>query len=122
MAHVLTGAAVEAPLRVQKIDVADLKVALAKGLDDFLAWPSHAIFLCIIYPVVGLIVARAALGGAMMPLAFPIVAGFALVVPSRASGSTRFRAGASRGSTARPGTSCSTCSSRPRSAPSRCSA
>jgi uncharacterized membrane protein len=81
MAHVLTSAAIDAHLRVQKIDVADLKVALAKGLDDFLARPSHAIFLSIIYPVVGLNDVRAALGGAMMPLAFPIVAGFALVGP-----------------------------------------
>lgn len=81
MAHVLTGAELDVHPRVQKIDVADLKVALAKGLDDFLARPSHAIFLSIIYPVVGLIVVRAALGGAMMPLAFPIVAGFALVGP-----------------------------------------
>jgi uncharacterized membrane protein len=81
MAHVLTGADIGAPPRVRKIDLADIKAALAKGLDDFLARPSYAIFLGIIYPIVGLIVVRAALGGAMMPLIFPIVAGFALVGP-----------------------------------------
>jgi uncharacterized membrane protein len=81
MAHALIGADIGAVPRVQKIDVADIKLALAKGLDDFLAVPSHAIFLGIIYPIVGLIVVRAALGGALMPLIFPIVAGFALVGP-----------------------------------------
>jgi uncharacterized membrane protein len=81
MAHVLTGAEIGAVPRVQKIDVADIKLALAKGLGDFLAVPSHAIFLAIIYPIVGLVVVRAALGGALMPLIFPIVAGFALVGP-----------------------------------------
>src|SRR5580704_4579836 len=81
MAHVLTGADIGAPPRVRKIDLADIKAALAKGLDDFLARPSYAIFLGIIYPIVGLIVVRTALGGAMMPLVFPIVAGFALVGP-----------------------------------------
>jgi uncharacterized membrane protein len=81
MAHALMGADIGAVPRVQKIDAADIRRALAKGLDDFLAVPSHAIFLAIIYPIVGLIVVQAALGGAMMPLVFPIVAGFALVGP-----------------------------------------
>jgi uncharacterized membrane protein len=81
MAHALTDAGFGAFPRVRKIDTADLQSALAKGLDDFLAMPSHAIFLSIIYPIVGLIVVQAALGGALMPLIFPIVAGFALVGP-----------------------------------------
>jgi len=81
MAHVLMGADIGAAPRVRKIDVADVKLALAKGIDDFLAVPSHAIFLAIIYPIVGLIVVQAAFGGALMPLLFPIVAGFALVGP-----------------------------------------
>ena len=81
MAHALIGADTDAVPHVRKIDVAEIKLALAKGLDDFLAVPSHAIFLGIIYPIVGLIVVRAAIGGALMPLIFPIVAGFALVGP-----------------------------------------
>ena len=31
-----------------------LKDALAKGIDDFCAMPTHVIFLSIIYPLVGL--------------------------------------------------------------------
>ena len=47
---------------VRTIGVADLKDALARGLADFSAMPTHAAFLCLIYPVVGLVLARAALG------------------------------------------------------------
>ena len=49
--HVLTGAG-ESPAYpvVRKIGVADLKDALAKGIDDFLAMPTHVIFLAVIYP------------------------------------------------------------------------
>ena len=48
--------------------------------------PSHAVFLSLIYPIVGLILVQLANGGAVMPLVFPIVAGFALVGPFAALG------------------------------------
>ena len=38
---------------VRKIGPADLKDALAKGIDDFLAMPSSLVFLGLIYPIVG---------------------------------------------------------------------
>ena len=40
---------------VRTIGPADLKDALAKGIADFSAMPSHAIFLCVIYPLGGLV-------------------------------------------------------------------
>ena len=57
--HVLTGAG-ESPTYpiIRKIGFADLKDAAAKGIDDFWVMPTHAIFLAIIYPLVGLFVAR----------------------------------------------------------------
>ncbi len=67
---------------VRKITVADLKESLRLGLDDFRAKPSHLVFLGIIYPVVGLIVARLAISfGDALPLLYPLVAGFALMGP-----------------------------------------
>ena len=36
---------------VSKIGPADLKDALAKGIDDFLAMPSSHVFLGLIYPI-----------------------------------------------------------------------
>jgi uncharacterized membrane protein len=71
---------------VRTITTADLKDALAKGIDDFRAIPSHAVFLSLIYPIVGLILLQFALGNAVMPLLFPIIAGFALVGPFAAIG------------------------------------
>lgn len=85
--HVIFGAAPNlADPVVRKIGVADLKDALRRGLDDFLAMPSHAAFLCLIYPVVGLLLARLAFGADVLPLLFPLAAGFALIGPLAALG------------------------------------
>lgn len=51
---------------IRKISVADLRDALAKAMDDFYAMPTHAMFLCIIYPIiypiVGFVLARLMFG------------------------------------------------------------
>jgi len=85
-AHVITGAADTSTLHIRKIGLVDLKYALARGVDDFLTMPSHAIFLCLIYPVVGFVLARLVLGYNVIPLLFPLAAGFALVGPFAALG------------------------------------
>ena len=84
-AHVILGASDDA-LKIRKIGFADLKDALSRGLDDFLAMPSHAVFLCLIYPVVGVVIARIVLGYNVLPLLFPLAAGFALLGPFAAIG------------------------------------
>jgi len=71
---------------VRRIGVADLKDALAKGAGDFLAAPTQLFFLCIIYPIIGLIAARAAWGGPLLPLFYPLASGFALIGPLAALG------------------------------------
>jgi uncharacterized membrane protein len=71
---------------VRKIGLADLRDALAKGADDFYAMPTHAIFLCIIYPIVGFALARLAFGYSVLPLLYPLASGFALVGPIAALG------------------------------------
>src|SRR6266852_7883445 len=85
--HVLSGAG-ESPAYpiVRKIRIADLKDALAKGIDDFWAMPTHVIFLAIIYPLVGLFLARMTFGLGVMPLLFPLAAGYALIGPFAAIG------------------------------------
>jgi len=85
--HLIAGAG-EVPARptVRTIGLSDLADALAKGIDDFLAMPSHAIFLCVIYPIVGLVVGRLTAGYDVLPLLFPLMAGFALVGPFAAIG------------------------------------
>src|SRR5947207_7919693 len=71
---------------VRSIELSDLNDALRRGWDDFKAVPSHAIILCIIYPVLGLVLARTVLGYSVLPLLFPLAAGFALLGPFAALG------------------------------------
>ncbi|MDB5654101.1 MAG: hypothetical protein JWQ94_1714 [Tardiphaga sp.] len=71
---------------IRKVSLADLRDALRLGWEDFQAAPSYAIMLCLIYPVVGLMLARTALGYSVLPLLFPLAAGFALVGPFAALG------------------------------------
>ncbi|MBV9523920.1 MAG: DUF2189 domain-containing protein, partial [Alphaproteobacteria bacterium] len=75
-----------APPVVRRIGPADLKDALVRGVDDFRAVPTHAIFLCLIYSIVGLALGRLMFGYGMLPLLFPLVAGFALLGPVAAVG------------------------------------
>ncbi|HJU19190.1 MAG TPA: DUF2189 domain-containing protein [Stellaceae bacterium] len=79
-------AAPATPPRVRHIAAADLVEAVQRGLDDFMAYRSDVIFLCLIYPVVGLVLARLASGYAMLPLIFPLASGFALIGPLAAIG------------------------------------
>ena len=71
---------------IRKIGLSDLHLALQKGWEDFKAVPTHAIILCIIYPVIGLILARLAFSYDVLPMLFPLAAGFALVGPFAALG------------------------------------
>lgn len=71
---------------VRKITTADVRDALARGFDDFGAMPTHYFFVCLIYPVVGVVLARLAFGYEMLPLIFPMAAGFALLGPVVAVG------------------------------------
>jgi uncharacterized membrane protein len=70
---------------VRRITASDLLQSLTHGYDDFAAMPSHAIFLCVIYPLLGLLLIAVTLGYSM-PLAFPLAAGFALIGPLAAIG------------------------------------
>src|SRR6202023_899022 len=85
--HMLVGASTgPKDLVIRRITPSDLFDALARGIDDFVAMPSHAVFLCVIYPLLGIALIRMTGGNSMLPLAFPIAAGFALVGPLAAIG------------------------------------
>jgi uncharacterized membrane protein len=66
---------------VREISLVDLKEALRKGLDDFLAMPSHLLFLGLFYPLFGLVLGAFMFTEDGIALLFPLVAGFALVGP-----------------------------------------
>ena len=71
---------------IHRIAAADLRDVLARGLDDFGAYRADVIFLCVIYPIVGLLLARLVVGYDILPLLFPIASGFALIGPVAAVG------------------------------------
>jgi uncharacterized membrane protein len=85
--HILVGTN-ETPARpvIRRIMPSDLFHSLARGVDDFAAMPSHAVFLCVIYPLLGILLIALTLGYSMVPMAFPIAAGFALIGPLAAIG------------------------------------
>jgi len=71
---------------IRRIDTGDVWKALQRGWEDFLANPTQLVFLAIIYPIIGLIAARATSGGDVMPLLWPLASGFALIGPVAALG------------------------------------
>jgi len=84
--HVRPADEVAAELTIRKIGLSDLRRALQAGWQDFQAVPSHAVMLCAIYPVLGLVLARAVMGYSVLPLLFPLAAGFTLLGPFAALG------------------------------------
>jgi uncharacterized membrane protein len=76
-----------APLpAVRRIGVGDLKDALSKGLDDFEAYRTDVLFLCLVYPLAGIALLWLTFGYDMLPLIFPLASGFALIGPVAAVG------------------------------------
>ena len=75
----LFGEAARVPIR--KIELSELGEALRLGWEDFKAMPSHAVVVCVIYPVLGIALFRMVLGYSVLPLLFPLAAGFALIGP-----------------------------------------
>ena len=71
---------------IRRIGTADLIDCLRKGLDDFAAMPSHLLFLGLIYPILGVILAALTFSNNALPLLFPLASGFALVGPFAAIG------------------------------------
>lgn len=71
---------------IGKIDTSDLKDVLVKGFRDFDAKPTHFVLLFIIYPIVGVILINLTAGYQILPLIFPVIAGFALIGPFAAVG------------------------------------
>ena len=70
---------------VRRIGLADIGAALRDGLADFKAIPTQLVFLGLIYPVIGVIAARAATDD-LMPLLFPLFTGVSLMGPVLAIG------------------------------------
>ncbi len=73
-------------LPVNEIGIADIKNALRQGYSDFMAQPSHLLFIALIYPIAGVLLARLTVSYNIFPLLFPLASGFALLGPFAAIG------------------------------------
>lgn len=80
------GSQLTAPPRTNRIGLADLRVALRKGFADFSRFRSDVMFLVLIYPVIGVALTVLAFHRALMPMIFPMAAGFLLLGPVAAVG------------------------------------
>jgi uncharacterized membrane protein len=85
LGHSLRGQDIPMPA-VRRIRASDLRAVLLRGLADFEAYRSDVIFICLIYPLVGILLAWLSFGYNFLPLLFPLASGFALVGPVAAVG------------------------------------
>ncbi|HEY3951710.1 DUF2189 domain-containing protein [Phenylobacterium sp.] len=72
--------------QVRRITVQDLKDSLRAGVADLGALRDDILFIGLIYPVAGLVLARLAADYALLPMVFPLASGFALLGPVAAIG------------------------------------
>ena len=85
VAQELGGRTQVAPI-IQRIGPADLRAALRLGFADFGALRTDVIVIGLLYPIVGTVLIYAAIHSNILPLVFPLLAGFMLVGPAAAVG------------------------------------
>jgi uncharacterized membrane protein len=71
---------------IRSLSLHDLRVALRKGWADVMAFRSDVVFVCLLYPVIGGVLAVLAVQGNSLQLVFPTLSGFALAGPVAAVG------------------------------------
>jgi uncharacterized membrane protein len=71
---------------IRRIEARDLWDALRKGMGDLGAARADILFIALIYPIAGLVLARLAFSLDLLPLVFPLLSGFALLGPVAAIG------------------------------------
>jgi uncharacterized membrane protein len=72
--------------RIAQIGMLDVLDALRRGWVDFSEKPSHYVFLCLLYPIAGVVLVVWSAGANLLPLMFPLASGFALLGPVAAIG------------------------------------
>jgi uncharacterized membrane protein len=71
---------------VRRLETADLWSALKMGLADFAAARDDVVFIALIYPLAGLVLAAVAMRIDLLPMVFPLLSGFAILGPLAAVG------------------------------------
>ncbi|KUO54417.1 MAG: cytochrome C oxidase subunit I [Alphaproteobacteria bacterium BRH_c36] len=71
---------------VRKLTTDDVWTALKRGFEDFQAFRTDVLFLCLIYPLIGIVLAWSTFHYRALPLLAPMAFGFALLGPIAAVG------------------------------------
>ncbi|WP_374653956.1 DUF2189 domain-containing protein [Dongia sp.] len=66
---------------VRQIEIGDFREIFQRAWSDFGAYRTDVFFLVVIYPIIGIVMARMVFGYDMLPLLFPMISGFALIGP-----------------------------------------
>lgn len=72
--------------KVQTLTTEDIRAALRQGASDFAAVRSDVMFICLLYPAIGVLLVAVGFHMQLLPVVFPVAAGFALVGPFAAIG------------------------------------
>lgn len=75
------GGDAETTPKIQKLSMDDIRAALSLGWQDVLKFRSDVLALVVIYPLIGFALAFLAFEQALLPMLFPMAAGFALLGP-----------------------------------------
>lgn len=76
----------ERPITLRHVGFGDLTAALREGFDDFVNLRTDVLAIGLIYPLAGLLIFQIAFNASLVPLLFPLIAGFALLGPFAALG------------------------------------
>lgn len=72
--------------QVRRISMADLRDALRRGVDDMGAIRDDVLFIGLIYPIAGIVLAAVAFNYNLLIMLFPLASGFAILGPVAATG------------------------------------
>lgn len=75
-----------APPQIGRIEPEDLGHALREGLHDLGVARTDVVFIAVLYPLAGLVLARLAFSLNFLPLVLPLISGFAILGPLAAVG------------------------------------
>ncbi|HEY0650604.1 DUF2189 domain-containing protein [Phenylobacterium sp.] len=72
--------------QVRRIGFADLRAALREGAEDMGAFRDDVLFVGLIYPIAGIVLAAIAFNANLLMMLFPLASGFAILGPVAATG------------------------------------
>lgn len=72
--------------QVRRIGLADLRAALREGAEDMGAFRDDVLFIGLIYPIAGIVLAAVAFNANLLMMLFPLASGFAILGPVAATG------------------------------------